>query len=98
MDYAIIISLLTALAIGGVVLLSQKMENSKKSWTQVMKDYAPLTIMIVVFSFLFMTCATKGCEPTYDSSEFNWDGKPKDQYRHMRKPLIYDGNTHAPSR
>lgn len=96
---AIIISLLTAFAIGGVVVLSQKMENGKKSWKEVIKDYAPLTIMIVVFSFLFMICMTTCIFDTgYDSNEFNWDGKPKDQYRHMRKPLIYDRSTYDSNR
>lgn len=87
---AIITSLLTALVIGGIVVLSQKMENSKKSWGQVIKDYASLTIIIVVFSFLFMFCMTTCMSDTgYDSSEFNWDGKPKDQYRFLRKPYGY---------
>lgn len=95
MSIGLIISICVALLSGFVVLVGNK---NRKTWKETIKSMAIPVILVASCAFLLMMCMTEGMKPVEDNSEFNWDGKPKDQYRHMRKPLIYDGNTYAPSR
>lgn len=86
MDYSLIIPLCTALAIGLVVFASIKSENNKKSWKEVLKSHYLIILVFIVGAFLFMKCTTSFLSDTgHNDSEFNWNGKPKDQYRFLRK-------------
>ena len=86
MSIGLILSVCFALISGFIVLVGNK---NKKTWKEAAKSLTIPIILVIVCTFLFMTCMTTCIFDTgYDSNEFNWDGKPKDQYRHMRKPIL----------
>lgn len=72
---------LSVAVLGGLIFLFGT-RDIKLDLKKGIKQTAIPAIVVAIFLFGFMSCLTKGCEPTHDNSEFNWDGSPKNPLQH----------------